>query len=341
MTSSKLTPGKLAGLKAVSDARGVIAAAAMDQRGSLLKSLAKEKGVSELPDSALIEFKELVTDVLTRYASAILLDPEYGLPASKKRNGKGLLLAYEKTGYDASEEGRLPDLLDHWSVRRLKEAGADCIKILLYYTPFEKSEINDQKHAFIERIGDECKAHDIAFFLEFVGYDVHGNSEKSIEYAKKKPEIVSGSMAEFGKAKYLVDVLKVEVPVQMEFVQGTKAFKGEAAYTRTEALQHFRDSASATHKPFIYLSAGVSNAVFTETLELAAESGTSFNGVLCGRATWKDGIAIYAKQGAQAFEDWLNDQGVKNIQNVNRSLEAAHSWFPKIGVTAAEVLALA
>jgi tagatose 1,6-diphosphate aldolase len=341
MASTKLTPGKLAGLKAVSDARGVIAAAAMDQRGSLKKSLAKEKGVADLPDSALVEFKELVTDVLTQYASAILLDPEFGLPASKKRHGKGLLLAYEKTGYDADQAGRLPDLLDHWSVRRLKEAGADCVKVLLYYTPFEKSEINDQKHAFIERIGDECQAHDIPFFLEFVGYDVHGNSEKSLEYAKKKPEIVSGSMAEFGKAKYLVDVLKVEVPVQMEFVQGTKAFKGEAAYTRAEALHHFQDSAANTHKPFIYLSAGVSNAVFTETLELAVESGTNFNGVLCGRATWKDGIAIYAKNGAKAFETWLKGEGVVNIQNVNKSLEKAHSWFPKVGVTAEEVLALA
>jgi tagatose 1,6-diphosphate aldolase len=337
----KLTPGKLAGLRAVSDERGVIAAAAMDQRGSLKKSLAKEKGVSDLPDSALVEFKELVADVLTQHASAILLDPEYGLPATKKRHGKGLLLAYEKTGYDADQPGRLPDLLDHWSVRRLKAEGADCIKILLYYTPYETSEINDQKHAFIERVGDECVAHDIPFFLEFVGYDVHGASEKSLEYAKKKPEIVSGSMEEFGKAKYNVDVLKVEVPVQMEFVQGTKAFKGEAAYTRSEALQHFRDAASTTHKPFIYLSAGVSNAVFTETLELAAESGTSFNGVLCGRATWKDGIPIYAKQGAKAFEAWLKDQGVKNIQNVNNSLKAAHSWFDKVGVTAAEVAALA
>jgi tagatose 1,6-diphosphate aldolase len=337
----KLTPGKLAGLRAVSDERGVIAAAAMDQRGSLKKSLAKEKGVSDLPDSALVEFKELVTEVLTQHASAILLDPEYGLPASKKRHGKGLLLAYEKTGYDADQPGRLPDLLDHWSVRRLKAEGADCIKILLYYTPYETTEINDRKHAFIERIGDECVAHDIPFFLEFVGYDVHGASEKSLEYAKKKPEIVSGSMEEFGKTKYNVDVLKVEVPVQMEFVQGTRAFKGEAAYTRAEALQHFRDAASTTHKPFIYLSAGVSNAVFTETLELAAESGTSFNGVLCGRATWKDGIPIYAKQGAKAFEAWLKDQGVKNIQNVNNSLKAAHSWFEKVGVTAAEVAALA
>lgn len=328
--STKLTPGKLAGLKAVSDGRGVIAAAAMDQRGSLKKSLAKEKGVAEVPDSALIEFKELVTEVLTKHASAILLDPEYGLPAAKRRNGKGLLLAYEKTGYDATHPGRLPDLLDLWSVRRLKEAGADCIKILLYYTPYEKSEVNDHKQAWVERIGAECRAHDIPFFLELVGYDVHGEGEKSLAYAKRKPDVVTGYMEEFGKDRYEVDVLKTEVPIQMEFVAGTKAFKGEQAYTRAEALEHFRVSASSTHKPFIYLSAGVSNPVFIETLELAAESGTSFNGVLCGRATWKDGIAIYAKHGAKAFEEWLNTTGVENINNVNRALKAAHSWHDKV-----------
>ena len=221
----KPTPGKLAGLKAVSDARGVIAAAAMDQRGSLQKSIAKERGTAaEAHDLEL--FKELVTDVLTRYASAILLDPEFGLPASKLRNKAGLLLAYEKTGYDAQTPGRLPDLLDVWSVRRLKEAGADCIKILLYYTPFEKTPINDLKHAWIERIGDECRAHDIPFFLEFVGYDAEGGDEKSLAYAKKKPSIVSGAMAEFGKERYGVDVLKVEVPIEMAFVEGTRAFKG-------------------------------------------------------------------------------------------------------------------
>ena len=325
----KLTPGKLAGLKAVSDHRGVIAAAAMDQRGSLQKSLAKERGAAADAHD-LEEFKILVTSVLTKHASGILLDPEYGLPASKHRNGKGLFLAYEKTGYDATTPGRLPDLLDVWSVKRLKAAGADCIKILLYYTPFEKSSVNDLKQAWIERIGDECIAHDIPFFLELVGYNTDGGDEKSLGYAKKKPEVVSGSMAEFGKAGYNVDVLKVEVPVDMAFVEGTKSFKGEKAYTRAEALQHFRDAATMTHKPFIYLSAGVSNPVFIETLELAVESGTTFNGVLCGRATWKDGIAIYAKQGAKAFEDWLNTTGVENITNVNNALKQAHSWHDKV-----------
>lgn len=327
----KLTPGKLAGLKALSDERGVIAAAAMDQRGSLKKSLAKEKG-APVDDHALIEFKNLVTDVLCQHASAILLDPEYGLPAAKHRHGKGLLLAYEKTGYDAAEPGRMPDLLDHWSVRRIKHEGADAVKVLLYYTPFEKKDINDVKYAFVERIGDECRAHDISFFLEIVGYDAAGGDEKSLEYAKKKPEIVTIATREFSDEKFGVDVLKMEVPIQMEFVEGTKAFKGNAAYSRQEALKLFREAAQASGKPFIYLSAGVSNPVFIETLELAAESGAKFNGVLCGRATWKDGIPVYAKEGAAAFRKWLETEGVKNIENVNRALKAAAPWTERLGM---------
>ena len=321
----KLTPGKLAGMKAVSDSRGVIAAAAMDQRGSLQKALAKEKG-GEITDAMMEEFKTIVTEVLTPHATAILLDPEWGLPASKRRaKTAGLLLAYEKTGYDKAEPGRLPDLLDVWSVRRLKEAGADCLKILLYYTPFDPKPINELKHAWVERIGDECRSNDIPFFLEFVGYE-EGADEKTIEYAKKKPEIVTGAMQEFSKDRYGVDVMKVEVPVNMQFVEGAKCGKGQAAYTRDEAIKAFRASAAVATKPFIYLSAGVSNAEFTETLALAAEADTNFSGVLCGRATWKDGIPIYGKQGGAAFRAWLEDEGVRNIQNVNKALAAAKPW---------------
>jgi len=322
----RITPGKLKGIKAVSDQRGVIAAAAMDQRGSLQKALAKEKG-GEVTPSMMEEFKAIVTEVLTPHASAILLDPEFGLPASRRRaRNAGLLLAYEKTGYDKTGPGRLPDLLDNWSAQRLKAAGADCVKVLLYYTPTDGNAINDKKHAWVERIGDECRANDIPFFLEFVGYE-EGADEKGLEFARKKPEIVAASMAEFTKDKYGVDVLKVEVPVNMKFVEGAKSFAGEKAYSRQEAMEHFRHAAAVTTRPFIYLSAGVSNAEFNESLALAAEAGVKFNGVLCGRATWKDGIPVYGKQGAKAFEQWLQSEGVKNISNVNERLKAATSWF--------------
>jgi tagatose 1,6-diphosphate aldolase len=336
----KISPGKRKGLQAVSDQRGVIAAAAMDQRGSLKSAIAKEKGIDKkgVTHEMMAEFKEAVVRVLTPYASAILLDPEYGLSAAKQRaKNAGLLLAYEKSGYDNTQPGRLPDLLDNYSVRRLVAAGADCIKILLYYTPFDPSEINDVKHAWVERIGAECTAADVPFFLEFIGYE-EGVDEKGIEFARKKPECVTKSMQEFSKSEYGVDVMKVEVPVNMAFVQGARACKGESAYTREEAKEHFRKAAAAAKKPFIYLSAGVSNETFSETLELAGESGVNFSGVLCGRATWKDAIPVYAKKGSKALEDWLADQGAKNIKNVNDRLSAAKPWFAFYGAASAAAL---
>ncbi len=335
----KITPGKLAGMKAVSDGRGTIAAAAMDQRGSLKKALAKAKG-SDVSDAMMEEFKGAVTEVLTSHASAILLDPQWGLPASKKRaKNAGLLLAYEESGYDNSKPGRLPGLLSGWSVQRLKSEGANCIKILLYYTPFETQEVNEQKHAFIERIGDECRANDIPFFLEPVGYDPTGGDDKGAEYAKVKPEVVKQSMAEFTQDRYGVDVMKVEVPVNMKCVEGAEAFGGVKVYSRDEALGHFRAAAAVATKPFIYLSAGVSNAEFTESLELATESGVKFSGVLCGRATWKEGIPVYATQGIGAFRNWLEGEGVENIGNVNERLKPAHPWFAAYGAASADALA--
>jgi len=337
MTPVKITLGKLAGMKAVSNGRGVIAAAAMDQRGSLQKALAKERG-GAVGDKDLEDFKIIVTEVLTKYASAILLDPEWGIPASKRRaKNAGLLMAYEKTGYDASTPGRLPDLLDHWSVRRIKEIGADCLKILLYYTPFDPKGVNELKHAWVERIGDECRANDIPFFLELVGYE-EGADEKGPDYAKKKPDVVGGSMREFTRDRYGVDVLKVEIPVNMKFVEGARVSGGTAAYTKQQAMDAFRKTADVSTKPFIYLSAGVSNAEFTESLELAAESGTRFSGVLCGRATWKDGIPIFGKQGGDAFRAWLETEGVKNIVNVNDHLKPAHPWFEFYGAKSADEL---
>ena len=334
MSKVTMSKGKFEGINACADERGVIAAAAMDQRGSLKKAIAKARGDGGQATAAdLSAFKATVTEVLTKYATAILMDPEYGLEAIKHRApGTGVLLAYEKTGYDANVKGRLPDLLDDWSVRRLVENGADAIKILLYYNPFDDESINTIKHAFLERVGAECAALDAPFFLEPLAYDDAVGDEKGFEFAKKKPDYVARYMEEFSKPRYGVDVLKVEVPVNMAFVEGTRAFRGQAAYTRNDALRLFRETASAASKPFIYLSAGVTDEVFRETLELAAEAGTDFSGVLCGRATWQDGIPVYAQDGVDGLRAWLEDRGVKNIQMLNEVLaKGAKPWWTVYG----------
>src|SRR5580700_7231160 len=190
-----LSEGKVRHMTALSNKNGIIAAAAMDQRGSLEKAIASGKGIptTQVTPEMMSEFKVAVSKALTPHASAILLDPEFGLPAAKARSkNAGLLLAYEETGYDNSQPGRLPDLLPHVSAKRIVDWGADAVKILIYYTPFDTASVNDIKHAFIERVGAECEAQDIPFFLEFVGYDPKGGDEKGLEYAKIKPQIVIG-----------------------------------------------------------------------------------------------------------------------------------------------------
>jgi tagatose 1,6-diphosphate aldolase len=334
MARITMTRGKFEGINACADDKGVIAAAAMDQRGSLRKAIAKSRGESgtATPED-LAAFKAAVTKILTRHATAILMDPEYGLEAIKYRApGTGVLLAYEKTGYDANVKGRLPDLLPEWSVRRLVEGDADAIKILLYYNPYDEEGINVVKHAFIERIGAECAALDRPFFLEPLVYDDNVGEEKSPEFARVKPKYVTATIEEFSKDRYGVDVLKVEVPVNMKFVEGTRAYGGTTVYTHEEALRLFRESAAASRRPFIYLSAGVTDEIFRETLELAAEAGTPFSGVLCGRATWQDGIPVYATDGVRGLEAWLEDRGVKNIEALNAVLaKGAVPWWTIYG----------
>ncbi len=325
----KLSPGKRKRLEAVSDSRGIIAALAIDQRDALRSLFAAELKIEKhaVPREHLEEFKSIVVRVLSPHASAVLLEPEYGLRAAGQRApSSGLLMAYEVSGYDPKTPGRIPRLLEGWSVRGLVDAGADCVKALLYYALSDAPEIRERKGVWVERVGSECAGCDVPFFLEIVPYQDE-QDEKSPQFARCKPNILMSAMQEFSRPRYCVDVFKVGVPVTMAYVEGTSDFDGTFVHTRAEALELFRNAAAATVKPFLFLSAGVSNRAFNEALELASEAGVHFCGVLCGRATWKDGVAVFVRAGADALQKWLETQGVQNMQSINESLKAATPWW--------------
>ncbi|GBD64674.1 hypothetical protein TEHAL1_21590 [Tetragenococcus halophilus] len=126
-------------------------------------------------------------------------------------------------------------------------------------------------------------------------------------------------MKEFSAEKYHVDVLKVEVPVNMAFVEGYS--DGEVVYSQDEAADYFVDQTNATDLPFIFLSAGVSAELLRNTLRFAKEAGSTFNGVLCGRTTWTDGVPVFVKSGEQAAIEWLQTQGKQNIDELNETLK--------------------
>lgn len=324
----KISQEKLENLKQLVNEDGAIAALAIDQRGSMEKMMGKAN-----PDLNNVEgigaYKELVSKELTPYASSILLDPIYGEKGiAAKANNAGLILSYEQTGYDEYDEGRLPRLIDFMSVLRAKEMGANAIKTLLYYDCDDDEKTNDIKRAWVERVGYECEGLGLPHFLEIITYDRNMDSEKGEEYAKVRPNKVNTAMKEFSDPRYKVDVLKVETPTNMNFVEGIG--KENPVYTRDEAIRYFKEQSESTNLPFIFLSGGVSAEIFQETLRLAKEADSNFNGVLCGRATWKDSVDIFGKDQDEA-KKWLESTGKENIETLNEVLkETAHSVFEKI-----------
>lgn len=320
----KISEKKYEKLEKLSNKDGVIAALAIDQRGAMEKMLPNLQG--EERTAFIQKYKSAVAKELTPFASSILLDPVYGLDAiSYKAKDCGLLLAYEVTGY--RNEFRQLSLLDGWSAKRILEAGGDACKILLYYDVDDTEKNNDLKKACIERIGSECFAEDLPFFLEIITYDNKIGDTSSKEFAKVKPHKVNEAVREFTKERYRVDVLKLEVPVNMKYVEG---YGEDIVYSKEEAAAFFKEQATISEIPFIYLSAGVSTELFQETLRFAKQAGCKFHGVLCGRATWKNGVFEMLKSEKQGL-DWLKTTGTSNIESLNRVIrETCTTWKEKL-----------
>jgi tagatose 1,6-diphosphate aldolase len=173
--------------------------------------------------------------------------------------------------------------------------------------------------------------------LSLFGYE-EGADEKGTRVCKEETANRDGSMREFSKERYGVDVLKVEVPVNMKFVEGAQCYAGQKAYSKQDAMKLFRDAASVAKKPFIYLSG------WCEQRRVYRGSGTG-GGVRCEvqwramRTRYLEGRAFrfMPKQGAEAFRKWLQTEGVKNINNVNDRLKAATSWHEIYGMEPATV----
>jgi tagatose 1,6-diphosphate aldolase len=340
-----MTTGKFNGLEALTrKCDGVLAVLANDQRGSLKKSLDKafaENGRGAASDADFSTFKVTVAEELGGYASAVLADPVYGMPIIKNHKPEtgGLLIAAEETGYqEAGEKGRVSRLLPDFSARRYKEElKADAVKLLVYYNPFASIEAINQQKEIVANVGEQCARQDILFLLEYVGYSIDPKyTEKSREYAKIKPDIVMGTMREFIKSKYKVDVHKIEFPFNVTYVEGTdsweRADRPEPVHGLSDVRKQFDDIRKIAGKCIVaFLSAAVDNPEFLESNRMAVVSGVVYNGVLCGRATWKEGIGIYAKEGEQGLRTWLRQEGVKRINALNAILKYAIPWYVNYG----------
>jgi len=299
-----LTPGRWRGLKTTSSDDHTFTILAFDQRGSYTKML--PEGTSY---DAAVAIKREVVFSLSRHVSAVLLDPLYGLPASEDMAGNsGLLMALEKSGYTGDSTYRRVDLIEGWSVGKIKQMGASAVKLLVYYHP-QAGALADEIEAFVAGVREECHRYDIPLFVEPVSYSLDSSVHKeSAEFAKTRPEVVRETARRMSRLK--PDILKLEFPVDAAFEDRQQSWQ-----VACEAVSAVCDV------PWVLLSAGVEFATFQEQTRVACRSGAS--GFLAGRAIWKECVTMTP----QARARFLAETAVDRIHRLEESvINLARPW---------------
>ncbi len=313
----ELSIGKIRGLQQLANEKGIMAMCALDHRGSLKRMLNGEHPES-VSYQAMVDFKLDLSQSLTPYASAILLDPVYGAPQAVAANilpkNTGLLVSLEKSGYSGESEARITDLLPGWSIRKVKKMGATGAKLLLYYRP--EASVAEKQLGTVKRLADDCLAEDIPFVVEPMSYKVGEAEADSQNFARVKPQLVIETAKQITALP--VDVLKAEFPADSEYEKDEGRLAG------------FCDQLNeASQTPWVILSAGVSFELFHRQVKLACQAGAS--GFLAGRALWQEATQISSRQERLAF---FETTVAKRLESLTELANAYGTpWHTKIEAT--------
>ena len=281
--------------------------------GSGLKQALKDARKAFYQENDLETFKKLIITSLGQYATTILIDSEFG-PHLISRYPKHCspMMAFEADVYHISDEDRITKLPDNIKVSDFSRLGYKVLKFFMYYAPNDNIEINEQKQKIIENIGKECVKNNISFLMEPLVYDPI-KRPGSLDYAYLKPQLVKNATKTFSNPKFNINYLKVEVPVDLSFVEGF----GDPIIKQKEAIKFFKDaSIAASGIPLLYLSAGVSFEWFKASLNMAIKAEVDCSGFMCGRAIWSEAIKVFGEQGEEGLKSWLNTTGQNRLNEL-------------------------
>jgi tagatose 1,6-diphosphate aldolase len=281
--------------------------------GSGLKQALKDARKAFYQENDLETFKKLIITSLGQYATTILIDSEFGPHLiSKYPKQCSPMMAFEADVYHISDEDRITKLPDNIKVSDFSRLGYKVLKFFMYYAPNDNIEINEQKQKIIENIGKECVKNNISFLMEPLVYDPI-KRPGSLDYAYLKPQLVENATKTFSNPKFNINYLKVEVPVDLSFVEGF----GDPIIKQKEAIKFFKDaSIAASGIPLLYLSAGVSFEWFKASLNMAIKAEVDCSGFMCGRAIWSEAIKVFGEQGEEGLKSWLNTTGQNRLNEL-------------------------
>ena len=279
----QLSPGKLQGMKRLSDKNGIFKMTAVDQRPPIKKPIAEYLKTQEAPWEEVAKFKNLLIESLQDRSSALLLDPHFAIPSSMDilDSKKGLVVTLEDSIFSDTKGGRISSSIDHWSVSKIKRMGADAVKVLAWYRPDAERKVLQAQQDYVQKVGEECRKYDILFLFELLVYPLSKDKHQTKDYVEmknKKTEHVLKSVEEFSNHKYGVDVFKLESPVN-------------ASEISNNDINAFNEMGKLAGRPWVMLSAGAGKEDFKNVLELAFKAGCS--GFLAGRAIWLDAFLNY------------------------------------------------
>lgn len=270
--NTQIALGVRRSLQQCAQADGTFAMLAMDQRGSLRKAM-NPAAPDAVAYAEMIALKRDVIGALSPLASAVLLDVEYGYGpcvASASLSGHaGLLLALEKSGYDGDPAARRTLLLEDWDVTRTARAGANGVKLLVYYHPDAPN--SDAQEAVVAEVAAQCRAVGLPLFLEPLHYSLD-RSVKRVSNAERRRVVVESArrLVPLG-----VDVLKAEFPLDVA-----------TCPDQDEWAEACAELSAACAVPWVLLSAGVDFETYMQQVRVACVAGAS--GILCGRTVWKE-----------------------------------------------------
>jgi tagatose 1,6-diphosphate aldolase len=314
--------GKLRGLQQLANSKGMMTMCAIDHRGALKRAL-NEKNPAAVSYQDIVDFKLDLCQAVAPFASAILLDPEYGagqaIAAGLLPGPKGLLVSMEKTGYTGDSTARITELLPGWSVRKVKRMGASAVKLLIYFRPDIK-DVASKQLDLVARLADQCLEEDIAFLVEPVSYPIEEKERinrggtSSQKFAERKPGLVIETARQITALP--IDVLKAEFPADIKFEQDEGKLLGLC-----------QELNQASRLPWVLLSAGVDFDSFKRQVEIACKAGAS--GFLAGRALWQEGAQIRSRDERMNFFQKTAAPRLKELAEIADSY--GKPWYSRLG----------
>lgn len=320
--------GKLWSMRRLADAEGRFKMTAVDQRPPIMNLVRERRGVAEASYDDIAEIKRLLTSTLAAHSTAMLLDPvwAYGRCIEHVRPGQGLLMTIEDHAFEDGPDGRRSSTIPDWSVSKIKRLGADGVKALAWYRPDAAPDVRAHQQAWVERLGAECRRHDICFLLELLVYPLPGEEDQATEYVEhgsNRPSLVVDSVRDFADPRFGIDILKLESPVPAAAVPAPDA-PGAGP-----CQDWFDRIAEVAHVPWVMLSAGANMAQFERVLHYAYGAGAS--GYLAGRAIWLEAASAFPD--LDRMRAALEGDSVAYMERINAlTHRLGRPWFEHPGV---------